>query len=114
MRIRATNNVAKLTNVMKLVASSKLRAVEEALNRGRAFGVSMGAARGAGHRLHVDSGGAGERVQAAAWATPTLAAATTRRLGVASTRLPVDCECGGDEPAPSLASGGGAAPVAWA
>lgn len=40
MRIRATNNVAKLTNVMKLVASSKLRAVEEALNRGRPFGVS--------------------------------------------------------------------------
>ena len=40
-RIRATNNVAKLTNVMKLVASSKLRAVEEALNRGRAFGVSI-------------------------------------------------------------------------
>lgn len=45
MRIRATNNVAKLTNVMKLVASSKLRAVEEALNRGRPFGVSYTRAR---------------------------------------------------------------------
>lgn len=39
MRIRATKNVAKITNVMKLVASSKLRSVEEALYRGRAFGV---------------------------------------------------------------------------
>ena len=39
MRIRATNNVAKLTAVMKLVASSKLRAVEDALARGRPFGV---------------------------------------------------------------------------
>jgi hypothetical protein len=41
LRIRATNNVAKITNVMKLVASSKLRSVEEALARGRAFGVSV-------------------------------------------------------------------------
>jgi F0F1-type ATP synthase gamma subunit len=41
LRIRATNNVAKITNVMKLVASSKLRSVEEALARGRAFGVSI-------------------------------------------------------------------------
>lgn len=41
MRIRATNNVSKLTSVMKLVASSKLKAVEEALNRGRAFGESI-------------------------------------------------------------------------
>jgi len=41
MRIRATNNVAKITNVMKLVASSKLKSVEEALNRGRAFGLSL-------------------------------------------------------------------------
>jgi hypothetical protein len=40
MRIRATRNVAKITNVMKLVASSKLRGVEEQLYRGRAFGVS--------------------------------------------------------------------------
>jgi F0F1-type ATP synthase gamma subunit len=40
MRIRATNNVAKITSVMKLVASSKLKAVEDALNQGRAFGVS--------------------------------------------------------------------------
>jgi hypothetical protein len=38
LRIRATNNVAKITNVMKLVASSKLRAVEDALQRGKAFG----------------------------------------------------------------------------
>lgn len=41
MRIRATKNVAKITNVMKLVASSKLRSVEEALYRGRAFGQSI-------------------------------------------------------------------------
>lgn len=41
LRIRATNNVAKITNVMKLVASSKLRSVEEALARGRAFGLSL-------------------------------------------------------------------------
>ena len=41
MRIRATNNVAKLTNVMKLVASSKLKSVEDSLNRGRAFGESI-------------------------------------------------------------------------
>jgi F0F1-type ATP synthase gamma subunit len=31
--------VAKITNVMRLVASSKLKGVEEALNRGRVFGV---------------------------------------------------------------------------
>jgi ATP synthase F1 gamma subunit len=42
MRVRATKNVSKITNVMKLVASSKLRGVEEQLNRGRAFGVSWG------------------------------------------------------------------------
>jgi hypothetical protein len=41
MRIRATKNVSKITNVMKLVASSKLRSVEEALNRGRGFGVRL-------------------------------------------------------------------------
>jgi ATP synthase F1 gamma subunit len=41
LRIRATNNVAKITNVMKLVASSKLKSVEEALNRGRVFGESI-------------------------------------------------------------------------
>jgi len=41
MRIRATKNVAKITNVMKLVASSKLRSVEEQLQRGRAFGESI-------------------------------------------------------------------------
>jgi len=41
LRIRATNNVAKITNVMKLVASSKLRSVEEALSRGRVFGESL-------------------------------------------------------------------------
>ena len=40
LRIRATNNVAKITNVMKLVASSKLKAVEDALAKGRVFGVS--------------------------------------------------------------------------
>lgn len=39
LRIRATNNVAKITNVMKLVASSKLKAVEDALAKGRVFGV---------------------------------------------------------------------------
>jgi len=41
LRIRATNNVAKLTNVMKLVASSKLKAVEDSLARGKAFGESI-------------------------------------------------------------------------
>jgi ATP synthase F1 gamma subunit len=41
LRIRATNNVAKITNVMKLVASSKLKSVEEALARGRVFGESI-------------------------------------------------------------------------
>ncbi len=40
MRVRATKNVSKITGVMKLVASSKLRSVEERLYRGRAFGVS--------------------------------------------------------------------------
>lgn len=41
LRIRATNNVAKITNVMKLVASSKLKSVEDALNKGRVFGQSL-------------------------------------------------------------------------
>lgn len=41
MRIRATKNVSKITNVMKLVASSKLRGVEEQLNKGRVFGESI-------------------------------------------------------------------------
>ena len=40
MRIRATKNVAKITNVMKLVSSSKLRGVEIMLEKGKAFGVS--------------------------------------------------------------------------
>jgi hypothetical protein len=73
MRIRATNNVAKLTNVMKLVASSKLRAVEEALNRGRAFGVSAGATRGVGMR-----------------------ATQRRRWGAAFGQLLPASACGGD------------------
>lgn len=41
LRIRATNNVAKITNVMKLVASSKLKSVEDALSKGRVFGQSL-------------------------------------------------------------------------
>lgn len=40
-RIRATKNVAKLTSVMKLVASSKLRSVEQALARAKPFGLSL-------------------------------------------------------------------------
>ena len=40
-RIKATGNVAKLTGVMKMVASSKLRAAEETLMRGRAFGKAL-------------------------------------------------------------------------
>lgn len=40
-RIKATANVAKLTGVMKLVASSKLRGVEEVLEQGRLFGVCI-------------------------------------------------------------------------
>lgn len=51
MRIRATNNVAKLTAVMKLVASSKLRAVEDTLARGRPFGVRGGGAARPGAEL---------------------------------------------------------------
>ena len=39
LRIRATNNVAKITNVMKMVASSKLKSVEDMLAKGKAFGV---------------------------------------------------------------------------
>ena len=39
-RIKATGNVAKLTGVMKMVASAKARAAEEALLAGRPFGVS--------------------------------------------------------------------------
>ena len=39
-RIKATGNVAKLTGVMKMVASAKARAAEEALMAGRPFGVS--------------------------------------------------------------------------
>ena len=35
------DNVAKLTNVMRLVASSKLKAVEDALSKGRTFGESI-------------------------------------------------------------------------
>lgn len=38
-RMKATGNVAKLTGVMKLVASSKLKGVEDALENGKAFGV---------------------------------------------------------------------------
>jgi F-type H+-transporting ATPase subunit gamma len=41
LRIRATNNVAKITNVMKMVSSAKLRGIEDALFRGRTFGESM-------------------------------------------------------------------------
>jgi len=41
LRIRATKNVAKITNVMKLVSSSKLKQVEENLFKGRAFGESI-------------------------------------------------------------------------
>jgi len=40
-RIKATSNVAKLTGVMKMVASAKLRFVEDRLNSGRAFGRSL-------------------------------------------------------------------------
>jgi ATP synthase F1 gamma subunit len=40
-RIKATSNVAKLTGVMKMVASSKLRAAEDRLMQGRAFGKSL-------------------------------------------------------------------------
>jgi F0F1-type ATP synthase gamma subunit len=40
VRIKATANVAKLTGVMKMVASAKARAAEDALIRGRPFGVS--------------------------------------------------------------------------
>ena len=41
LRIRATGNVSKLTSVMKMVASSKLRGVEVAVARSRPFGVSV-------------------------------------------------------------------------
>lgn len=41
LRIKATSNVAKLTGVMKLVASSKLRAVESRLTESKPFGVSL-------------------------------------------------------------------------
>jgi F-type H+-transporting ATPase subunit gamma len=40
-RIRATKNVAKLTGVMKLVASSKLRAAEIRLAAAKPFGASL-------------------------------------------------------------------------
>lgn len=40
-RIKATKNVAKLTNVMKLVASAKLKAVEQALAEAKPFGASL-------------------------------------------------------------------------
>lgn len=43
-RIKATGNVAKLTGVMKLVASSKLKSVEDALLVGRPFGDALKAA----------------------------------------------------------------------
>jgi F0F1-type ATP synthase gamma subunit len=43
-RIKATANVAKLTGVMKMVASAKLKFVEERLNAGRPFGVRAAAA----------------------------------------------------------------------
>lgn len=38
-RIKATANVAKLTGVMKMVASAKLKFVEERLTAGKPFGV---------------------------------------------------------------------------
>ena len=38
-RIKATANVAKLTGVMKMVASAKLKFVEERLQAGKPFGV---------------------------------------------------------------------------
>lgn len=41
VRIKATANVAKLTGVMKMVASAKARAAEEALVKGRPFGESL-------------------------------------------------------------------------
>lgn len=40
-KIRATENVAKLTNVMKLVASSKLKSAEQNLERAKPFGQSL-------------------------------------------------------------------------
>lgn len=40
-RIEATSNVAQLTGVMKLVAASKLKGVEERLERGRPFGAGL-------------------------------------------------------------------------
>lgn len=40
-RIKATGNVAKLTGVMKMVASAKLKFVEERLARGKPFGVRI-------------------------------------------------------------------------
>jgi ATP synthase F1 gamma subunit len=40
-RIKATANVAKLTGVMKLVASSRLRATEERLAKAKPFGESL-------------------------------------------------------------------------
>ena len=39
LRIRATGNVSKLTSVMKMVANSKLRSVENAVAQSRPFGV---------------------------------------------------------------------------
>ena len=40
-RIAATSNVAQLTGVMKLVAASKLKGVEQRLERGRPFGIGL-------------------------------------------------------------------------
>jgi len=40
-RIKATANVAKLTGVMKMVASAKLKLVEERLAAGKPFGTSL-------------------------------------------------------------------------
>jgi len=42
-RIKATANVAKLTGVMKMVASAKLKFVEERLHAGKPFGATLAA-----------------------------------------------------------------------
>ena len=68
--------MAKITNVMKMVASSKLKSVEDMLSKGKAFGVRWARRRGRRGRAGARMGGPLRRARrcpatlAAALATP--------------------------------------------
>jgi F0F1-type ATP synthase gamma subunit len=83
-RIRATKNVAKLTGVMKLVASSKLKGAEKNLQDARPFGVRACAASS---RARRERGGRARLAHAAARAQRRGAAVRTRALRIGRHRV---------------------------